>query len=166
MSDVRGDKVGVVDEYGSVWDGEPGAQESKIIGDLVVRPDEETSDLHLLLASVSADVARMKGVRVPDYAENPNYGVYPCAAEWHRQRQELDTKCPSCKNGWWALDGSDCPEEDALLVEIDELRRELARQQHIWTMQSRVIRALQAHVPDAVRAVALSEFRTGMLGSG
>lgn len=37
--------VGVVDEYGTVWDGEPGA--SRVVGDLVVRQDEETSWLYL-----------------------------------------------------------------------------------------------------------------------
>ena len=37
--------VGVVDEYGSVWSGDPGA--SELIGDLMIRADGETSELHL-----------------------------------------------------------------------------------------------------------------------
>lgn len=41
----RGELAGIVDEYGTVWDGEPGV--SNIIGDLVVRPDEETLELYL-----------------------------------------------------------------------------------------------------------------------
>lgn len=41
----HGELVGIVDEYGTVWDGEPGV--SNIIGDLVVRPDEETLELYL-----------------------------------------------------------------------------------------------------------------------
>jgi hypothetical protein len=41
----QGRLVGVVDEYGTVWAGEPG--ESKRIGDLVVRDDEETSWLYV-----------------------------------------------------------------------------------------------------------------------
>lgn len=41
----KGRLRGVVDEYGTVWDGEPGA--SNIIGDLIMRDDEETSWLYL-----------------------------------------------------------------------------------------------------------------------
>ena len=41
----QGRLVGVVDEYGTVWAGEPG--ESRRIGDLVVRDDEETSWLYI-----------------------------------------------------------------------------------------------------------------------
>lgn len=41
----QGSLVGVVDEYGTVWEGEPGA--SRRIGDLVIRDDEETSWLYL-----------------------------------------------------------------------------------------------------------------------
>ena len=41
-----GRRVGVVDEYGTVWSGEPGT--SKVIGDLIPRKrDEETSYLYL-----------------------------------------------------------------------------------------------------------------------
>lgn len=36
---------GVVDEYGTIWDGEPGS--SRRIGDLVTRDDEETAWLYL-----------------------------------------------------------------------------------------------------------------------
>lgn len=41
-------EVGIVDEYGTVWDGEPGASGSKRIGDLVPREnDQETATLYL-----------------------------------------------------------------------------------------------------------------------
>lgn len=40
-----GRRVGVVDEYGTVWTGEPGA--SQRIGELVMRDDEETSWLYV-----------------------------------------------------------------------------------------------------------------------
>lgn len=43
---AEGRRVGVVDEYGTVWSGEPGV--SQIIGDLIPRKrDEETSYLYL-----------------------------------------------------------------------------------------------------------------------
>lgn len=35
--------IGVADEYGTIWSGEPGAAGSRRIGDLVLRYDEETS---------------------------------------------------------------------------------------------------------------------------
>lgn len=38
---------GIADEYGTIWDGEPGAAGSTIIGDLVIRADEETSEVYL-----------------------------------------------------------------------------------------------------------------------
>jgi hypothetical protein len=41
---IQGRHVGVVDEYGTVWAGEPG--DSRVIGDLVPR-DDETSTLYL-----------------------------------------------------------------------------------------------------------------------
>lgn len=47
MSEPRGQRIGVVDEYGSIWDREPGAPGSQIIGDLVPHADEETSDVFL-----------------------------------------------------------------------------------------------------------------------
>jgi hypothetical protein len=49
--------VGVVDEYGTVWDGEPGA--SRIIGDLIVREDEETSWLYLTEGEPLSKLDRM-----------------------------------------------------------------------------------------------------------
>lgn len=49
MSEPRGRLVGIVDEYGTVWSGEPGATRdgSRPIGDLVVRDDDETGELYL-----------------------------------------------------------------------------------------------------------------------
>lgn len=44
----RGDLVGTVDEYGTVWDGEPGAQGSNPIGDLVMNDDGETGQLYII----------------------------------------------------------------------------------------------------------------------
>jgi hypothetical protein len=38
--------VGIADEYGTIWDGEPGV--SNIIGDIVVRADEETCEVYVL----------------------------------------------------------------------------------------------------------------------
>lgn len=41
-------EVGIVDEYGTVWDGEPGAPGSKRIGDLVPREnDPDSATLYL-----------------------------------------------------------------------------------------------------------------------
>lgn len=37
--------VGIADEYGTIWAGEPGA--SVRIGDLVTRPDDETQEVRL-----------------------------------------------------------------------------------------------------------------------
>lgn len=65
----------------------------------------------------------MSAKRVPDYAEWPNYGVYPCDNEFHSTPRPLvPRRCPECGNRWWATDGSECPEEYALIAEIDELR--------------------------------------------
>lgn len=45
-SPPQGALCGVVDEYGTVWAGEPGTSEQ--IGELVIRDDEETSWLYLM----------------------------------------------------------------------------------------------------------------------
>lgn len=37
--------IGIVDEYGTIWAGEPGASDR--IGDLIPRKDEETWEVHL-----------------------------------------------------------------------------------------------------------------------
>lgn len=42
---MSGHLLGIADEYGSIWTGEPGASER--IGDLVQRPDEETFEIRL-----------------------------------------------------------------------------------------------------------------------
>lgn len=44
-SPPRGELVGIMDEYGTIWSGEPGA--SEVIGDMVTRPDEETHEIYL-----------------------------------------------------------------------------------------------------------------------
>lgn len=41
-------EVGIVDEYGTVWNGEPGESGSKRIGDLVPRENTETAVLYLV----------------------------------------------------------------------------------------------------------------------
>jgi len=43
----RGRSIGWVDEYGTVWSGAPGAQGSKVIGDLVRTTDDEIHHLYL-----------------------------------------------------------------------------------------------------------------------
>ncbi len=61
----------------------------------------------------------------PSYAEHPGYGIWPCGNEWHTRRRTFEEptgECPDCPNRWWAWDGSECPEEYALLAEIDWLR--------------------------------------------
>lgn len=40
--------VGYLDEYGTIWSGEPGAVGSEAIGDLVPRSDEEVHLVYLL----------------------------------------------------------------------------------------------------------------------
>lgn len=42
---LRGWLLGIADEYGTIWEGEPGASER--IGDLVQRGDSETFEVHL-----------------------------------------------------------------------------------------------------------------------
>jgi hypothetical protein len=66
----RGEFVGVMDEYGSIWSGEPGA--SEIIGDGVVRPDEETTAIYLRRAPV--DGPDDSWIAAPEGAEGePGY---------------------------------------------------------------------------------------------
>lgn len=40
-----GQLLGIADEYGTIWSGEPGASER--VGDLIKRPDEETFEVRL-----------------------------------------------------------------------------------------------------------------------
>lgn len=47
MSDPQGEKIGVLDEYGTIWNGEPGSPGAQVIGDIVPRADEETYDVYL-----------------------------------------------------------------------------------------------------------------------
>lgn len=42
-----GVRVGIADEFGSIWDGEPGENGSKVIGDLVTRDDGETQVVYV-----------------------------------------------------------------------------------------------------------------------
>ena len=37
--------IGIADEYGTIWSGEPGASDR--VGDLIQRPDEETCEVRL-----------------------------------------------------------------------------------------------------------------------
>lgn len=43
----HGEVAGIVDEYGTIWDGEPGADDSIVIGDIVPRNDQETFTLYI-----------------------------------------------------------------------------------------------------------------------
>lgn len=55
-SKPRGEFVGVMDEYGTIWSGEPGT--SKVIGDAVVRPrSEETMAIFLAKADAVGELA-------------------------------------------------------------------------------------------------------------
>ena len=49
MGHSQGHLVGIADEYGTIWAGEPGASER--IGDLVQRGDEETFEVRLTTRS-------------------------------------------------------------------------------------------------------------------
>lgn len=64
----------------------------------------------------------------PEPAEHPGYGIWPCGNAWHTTRKAWGLpvdSCPDCPNRWWAVDGTGCPEEYALLAEIDWLRSRL-----------------------------------------
>jgi hypothetical protein len=78
----------------------------------------------------------MAAARVPKYAEWPDYGIYPCDNIFHTTQDlrpigepppKKPRKCPDCGNQWWAVDGSECLEEYALIAEIDNLREEIRR---------------------------------------
>ena len=43
----RGRYVGIADEYGTIWDGEPGAEGSSVIGDITARSDGETLNVYI-----------------------------------------------------------------------------------------------------------------------
>ncbi len=60
----------------------------------------------------------------PEFVEHEGYGLWPCANEWHgaRRVEGISDTCPDCPNTWWAFDGTGCPEEYALIAEIDWLR--------------------------------------------
>jgi len=47
QAEPHGEFVGTIDEYGTVWDGEPGATDSRVIGDIIARKDGETFALYL-----------------------------------------------------------------------------------------------------------------------
>lgn len=47
--DEHGYLVGIADEYGTIWGGEPGASER--LGGLIQRPDEETFEVRLATRS-------------------------------------------------------------------------------------------------------------------
>ncbi len=68
----------------------------------------------------------------PEFVEHPGYGIYPCPNPWHttKSQDQVTGECPDCPNPWWAVDDSECPEEYALIAEIDVLRKQSEEYKH------------------------------------
>jgi hypothetical protein len=74
------------------------------------------------------DMLNMKpGGPTPEWAEFPAFGIWPCDNAWHKSVARPGTKCPDCPNEWWAVDGTECQEEYALIAEIVWLRSFIAK---------------------------------------
>lgn len=53
-----------------------------------------------------------------------HYYAWPCENVWHRSSPDVMGRkgaCPDCTNTWWAVDGTECPDEYAMMARVDEL---------------------------------------------